>query len=395
MSSTTNSMNKRDKLNKIFSYLVIYYWFLVYIYTPNYIMITLPVSLFIVYSLFYIKNFSVPNETYWVLLFLFFSTLLSIIRSDFKTLIAVILFGLTISVINNFRLRVSLNLINFLFLLSVFISVPLYYSGYSYYGFLPGQGGFSYDEFLSGRVSIFPNVTISIYFSFIVFLLNYFFNSNSYHKIIFFILSLYFIYFGISRTIMMILLFILLFSWVLKVYPLRKNWFYQIILPTLLIGLPIVLVAFIEDIIYFLLSLNSDFISEYFFRGYHTVDDILKDIARTNIWSEHIRLFKEHPWGLSTAEIEAYSDKTLNLSDGGGSESFLTRILVHFGFSAFFFYFFIFSLLNRAMEEKNNYLYIYIYIFIFIGVTYGSFFAAYNVLFLIFISSINNEGYKE
>ena len=391
MSSTTNSVDENHKLNRVFSYVVIYYWIIVYIKTPSYIMITLPIVLFVIYGLLHVKKSMVSNETYWILLFLFFSSLLSFIRSDFQTLIALMLFSLMIFIINNFRLKLSLKLINTLFLLSVFISIPLYYSGYSYYGFLPGQGGFSYDEFLSGRVSMFPNVTVSIYFSFIIFLLNYFFNKNSYQKIILYILSLYFIYFGISRTVIMVLLFVLFFSFVLKIYPLQKNWFYQIVLPVFLIGLPIILVIFIEDIIYFLLSLNNDFITEYFFRGYSTVDDILKDIARTSIWSEHIRLFNEHPWGLSTAEIELYSDKTLNLSDGGGSESFLTRILVRFGFGALFFYLFIFSILNRAMEERNNYIYIYAYIFIFIGLTYGSFFAAYNILFLIFISSINNQ----
>jgi O-antigen ligase len=187
---------------------------------------------------------------------------------------------------------------------------------------------------------------------------------------------------------MIVLLLILIFSLLLKVYPLKKNWFYQFFLPIVLIFLPIVFVAVIEDIIEYLLSLNNEFISEYFFRGFTSVEKILDDIARTNIWTEHIRLFKEHPWGLSTSEIDLYS--IIYLSDGG-SESFLTRILVRFGFSAFFFYLFIFSLLKRALDDRDNYLYIFTYIFIFIGVNYGSFFAAYNMLFLILMSSINNK----
>jgi hypothetical protein len=394
MSITTNALEKEHKLNRFFSYLIIYYWGLVYIQGASYIMITLPVSLFIVYSLLHIKNISVANETYWILLFMLVSSYLSIIRLDFTTLIAILLFSLLISVVSNFRLQVSINLVNTLFLLSVIISVPLYYSGYSNFGFLPGQGGFNYDEHLSGRVSMFPNVTISIYFSFIVFLLNYFFNKDYFWKILIYIFSLYFIYFGISRTVMIVLVFILFFSWLLQIYPLRKNWFYQIAVPTLFIGVPILFVFFIEDIIYLLLSLDNEFISDYFFRGYSTVDEVLKDIARTNIWFEHIRLFLEHPWGLSTSEVDIYMDKSLNLSDGG-SESFLTRILVRFGFGSFFFYLFIFSLLNRAINEKDNYLYIFTYIFIFIGVTYGSFFVAYSMLFLIFISSINNSTEEE
>ena len=380
--------NEFPKLNNTFIFLVVYYWLMAYIKTPNYIMLTLPVTAFVAYGLLHIRSTLIAKETYWVLLFVFFSACLSLIRFDFATLIAVILFGMLIFSVINFSLKISLNLINFLFLMSVLLSIPLYYSGYSYYGFLPGQGGFSHNEVLSGRVSMFPNVTLSIYFAFVVFLINYFFNKSLYQKIFFLSLSIYFIYFGISRTVMMILAVIILFSWFFRLYPLRKNIFYQLVLPFFLLGVPIILVLYIEDIIYYLLSLDIPFITEYFFRGYYSVDDILNDIARTNIWSEHIRLFREHPWGLSISQQELFIDKSLHMSDGG-SESFLTRILVRFGFGGLFFYIFIFSLLYRAINEANSYLYLFTYIFIFLGLTYGSFFAAYNVLFLIFISSMN------
>lgn len=390
MSHIKKHLDENYRLNKMFSFLVVYYWVLIYIEKPSYIMLTLPIGLFIGYLLLiYIKNFSSSNSVSFILLFVVFSAYLSFIRLDFTSLIAVSLFGLTIFFIDHFKLSVALNLLNSLFIISVFLSIPLYYSGYSQYGFIPGDGGFSNDAFLSGRISMFPNVTVSIYFSFITFLINYFFNENSFQKIVIFILSLYFIYFGISRTVMIGLAFILLFSGMFKLYPLHKNWFYQLFLPIVLIFIPMLSVFFIEDIISFLVSLNSDFISQYFFRGHTSVDKIIEDIARTNIWSEHLRLFWEHPWGLTSAEITRYVDPTLHLSDGGGSESFLTRILMRYGFGAFFLYFFLLSLLIRSLYEKNNYLYLFVYLFIFIGVTYGSFFVAYNMLFLLFMSSLN------
>jgi len=389
MTCDVQSIDKNYALRKMFSFLVVYYWILIYIEKPSYIMLTLPIGLFLAYMLLiYIKDFSSSNSISFILLFVLLSVYLSLIRFDFTSLIAVSLFGLMIFFIGHFKLSITLKLLNSLFFISVVLCIPLYYSGYSYFGFLPGQGGFSNDPFLSGRISMFPNVTVSLYFSFIVFFVNYFFNDNNYQKIIIFIFSLYFIYFGISRTVMLGLLFILLFSFIFRMYPLRKNFFYQLFLPFLLIVVPIILVSFIEDIVSFFISLNNDFISQHFLRGYSSVEKVLDDIARTNIWSEHIRLFKEYPWGLSTGEIALYSDKSLHLSDGG-SESFLTKILVRFGFSAFFFYLFILSLLQRAIDTSNEYMYIYSYIFIFLGVTYGSFFAAYNVLFLIFISSLN------
>ncbi len=379
------------KLDRIFSFLIIYYWGMLYIKSPTYIALTLPIALYVIYMLsIYILNFSVFNRFSFILLFVLTASYLSLIRSDLTSLIAVMLFGLMIFFIIHFKLTIKLQLLNRLFIISILLSVPLYYSGYSYYGFLPGQGGFSNDAFLSGRVSLFPNVTVSIYFSFIIFFINYFFNKNSLQKITIFLFSLYFIYFGISRTVMLGILFIMLFSSIFRIYPIQKSIFYQLFLPFFLIIVPIGLILFIEDIIEFLINLNNEFISEYFLRNLSSVEKVLDDIARTNIWSEHIRLFKEHPWGLSTVEIERYTDPSLHLSDGG-SESFLTKILVRFGFASFFFYLFIMSLLFEALKEQNEYKYVFSYIFIFIGVTYGSFFAAYNALFLIFISSLNYE----
>ncbi len=389
MKSLDEDVSENYLLNKLFSWIIVYYWIIIYLKDVPYILMTLPISLFIGYmSLIYIKNFTSVNRVSFLLLFVAVSVYLSLIRSDYQSLIAILLLGLTMFFIEHFKLRFTLKLINTLFFLSAFLSIPLYYSGYNYFGFLPGQGGFSNDPFLSGRVSMFPSVTVSLYFSFIIFFINYFFNKDFTQKLIVSIVALYFIYFGISRTLMMGLLFILFFTFLFKIYSLKKNLFYQLFLPFILIILPIIVVSFIEEIISFLISLNSDFISEYFLRGYNSVDKVLDDIARTRIWSEHIRLFKEFPWGLSSGQIDLYADPSVGLSDGG-SESFLTKILVRFGFGAIFFYLYIFSLLKKSLETKNEYLYIFSYIFIFIGINYGSFFAAYNPLFLILMGSLN------
>lgn len=381
-----------EHLNKIFSYLVVYYWLMLYVTTPSSVMFTLPISIFITYlSFIYLKNFSSLNAFSFLLLFVLSSIYLTLIRFDTTSLIAITLFGMTMYYIDYFSLKIDLKLVNSIFLISVIISIPLFYSGYSSYGFLPGQGGLSHNEFLAGRVSLFPNVTSSIYFSFMIFLINLFFNKNVYQKLFLLGLSLYFIYFGISRTVMLGIIFLLIFRWLFNVYPIRKNLFYQFFLPLMLIAVPIIFVYFIEDIISLLLSLNNSFINEYLFRGYSTVDKVMKDIARVSIWKEHIRLFLEYPWGLSSSEIIKYVDPSLVLSDGGGSESFLTRILVRYGFGSIFLYLFLLSLLTRATTNRNEYLYVFVYIFIFIGLSYGSFFVAYNMLFLVFVSSINHK----
>jgi len=64
MNNSIEYVPNNDKLNKIFSFLVIYYWILIYIKSPNYIALTLPIALFVSYMLLiYIKNFSSRNES--------------------------------------------------------------------------------------------------------------------------------------------------------------------------------------------------------------------------------------------------------------------------------------------------------------------------------------------
>lgn len=388
--------NKKLKLNKIFTYLIIYYWIMAYIQAPAsgiggvllYIMNTFPVSLFIYIAIFSFKDIKASNEIIWLIIFMVFSIFFSIIRLDVSSITSIFLFGSFLIIIHKFEIATDLQLINRIFLLSIIISIPLFHSGYSIFGYLPGQSSTGNNIYLAGRVSMFPNVTVSMYFSLLVFLLNYSFNKDKYKRFFFMGASFYFVYFGISRTALIALSFIFILDFILIKFPVKNNITHKFVFPFFLIGIPVGMVFFLDNIIYFLVNLNSDFITSYFFKGYTDLDDILDDIARTSIWAEHIRIFLEHPLGLSTAEFDKYISVDLTLSDGG-SESYLTRILMRYGFGAIFMYMFLFSLLNKAIKEKNKYLYKYVYLFIFIGLTYGSFFVVYNFLFLIFVSSTN------
>lgn len=379
-------------LNKLFNLLVIYYWSMIYLQSIQsiegtlllYLTFLLPISLFALYSLFFIKRKTVPNEILWIVLFIFSSAILSIARFDVTSLMAGTLFGVIIIIISYFKLAINLKLINYLFLISVIISPLLYYSGFSIYGFIPGQSSFSNLEALAGRVSLFPNVSISIYFSFMVFLLNAFFNKSK-SKLFFMLLSFYFIYFGVSRTILIAFIIILFLYIISKIYKMDSKM-YKII-SIFLIGIPFLLIINIEHIIGFLLNSNNNFIMNYVFRGYNDFDEIMIDMARVNIWSEHTRLFFIHPFGLSVNDMERYIDR--DLIGGAGNESFFTRMLVQYGISAIFIFIYLFSLLKKSIIQKDLYTYVYVYLFLFIGFIYGSFFSVYNVLFLIFISSIN------
>lgn len=394
MKNTFVAVSNSHTLNKVFNLLIIYYWGMIYLQkqegitnpTLIYLMLVLPIGAFVFISLFYIKRKTIPKETIWIVLFIIISVLLSASRLDFGGMMSAILFGSALIVIFYYKFKINLRLLNILFLISIVLSIPLFYSGYSIYGFLPGQSHTNHLEILAGRVSLFPNVSKSIYFSLMVFILNFFFNKSK-SKSFFLGLSFYYIYFGISRTTMLVLFLMLFIYFISKKFPIKNNFLYRIVIPIILIAIPILLIVNIENIILFLLNLHNDFISNYFFRGYQDVPSIMADAMRINIWSEHTRVFLDNPWGVSASEASSYVDK--NLIGNSGSESFLTRILMRYGMGTIFLFIFLFSLMNKSMSQRNIYMYIFVFLFIFIGLNYGSFFNVYNVLFLIFISSIN------
>ena len=126
MENSIQDIDENYKLNKIFSLIVVYYWSMVYVQPAPYVMWTLPITLFIGYCiLIYIKNFSSTNRVSFIFAFVVVSGYLSLIRSDYSSLISLTLLGLTIFFIEHFKLRVKLSFINRLFFLSVFLSIPL------------------------------------------------------------------------------------------------------------------------------------------------------------------------------------------------------------------------------------------------------------------------------
>jgi hypothetical protein len=378
-------------LNKKFNMLIVFYWTVIYFSQKNmldekllYLVFVLPISIFIMYSLFYIKRKTLPLEAIWILLFVMINACFCIIRFDINGLLSGSLFGLAIVMIHYFKLNVNLKILNYLFLVSAVLSIPFYYFGLSIYGFLPGQSSTSNLEALAGRVSLFWDVSLSIYFSFFIFIINLFYNKSK-TRFFYLCLSFYFFYFGISRTALLALIIVFIIYYSSRKYHLN-NIFYKVILPLLLILIPVIILIEIEPILRNLLNMHFSLIQDYFFRGFDDSESILKDLTRLNIWSEHFRIFIDHPLGINTNEMSKYMNFE---ADSGGSESFLTRIFVVYGISAIFIYFYLFTLLYKSIKYDNAFMYLFVFLFIFIGFTYGSFFNVYNILFLIFISSIN------
>lgn len=395
MNSKVSFLIDKIILNKIFNFLIIYYWIITCYVVPvdvstgsiMHLLLLLPIGSFIIFSLFFIKNYEIPKEIIWIILFMLVSGIYSLVRKDITTFVSIMLLGSTITLIYYHKLKINLNLLNILFLISIVLSIPLYYFGFSDYGFYPGQATTHHLEVLNGRVALFSSYSVSVYFSLLIFIYNLFFNHTKY-KYIFLILSLYFIFFGISRTALVVLIVVIII-YILKPQKIKSSFLYSIFIPFVMLILPIIVFLNIEVIINFLISLENNFITKYFFRGYSNYEDILQDIVRINIWQEHIKFFLDYPLGMNSSTIDEYMSNHLIM--GNGSESFLTRIFVRYGIGSIFLYIFLLSLLIKSIKGNNIYLYTFVYIFVFLGLLYGSFFTPYNFLFLIFIASVNNS----
>ena len=390
------------KLNKIFNFLIIYYWGMLYIQaipffidTPLlYLLYVVPIGLFIIYLLFYLvqtKDFNFDVKSYYLLSFAFLSILSAVFRFDFKSMVSVFLFSMGMIFIFKYKLFIYLSLLNKLFIISILLSIVCFYTHFSIYGFIPGQSTTTNSiELLAGRVSLFPNVAISIYFSFLVFLLNLFFNSNK-SKYFYMLLSFYFIYFGVSRTLLILFLMIILFIFIKNLFSFKSVIFK--IFPILgFIFVSIILTNF-NEILNFLFRSDNLFIKNYFLHNADSVEELSSMNYRFMNWYAHLQIFMNYPWGISSNLLDSIFYDLTGLANG--SESFLTSILAHYGFVTILFYLFIITILFEAFKKNTFYYYIFVYVFVFIGLLYGSFFNIYNVIYLILVSSLNLVYYNE
>ncbi len=393
---------KNYRLNLIFNFLIIYYWGMIYIQAIPYLINTallyflyiFPIGIFIIYELLSLmqnKDFKFEIKIYYLLFFAFIVIINSLSMLDLKSIASISLFvGGMIIILKN-KLFINLNLLNKLFLLSILLSIFCFYTRFSIYGFLPGQSTTTNSiEILAGRVSLFPNVSTSIYFSFLVFLLNLFFN-NSKSKYFYILLSLYFIYFGISRTVILLIIFVILLI-TFKNFFSFKSIFFKI-MPIIIIFLILLAIIYSENILNLFFNSKSEFIHNYILHGMNSIDQLYSINFRFIIWKTHLHIFISHPFGISAEYFDKLFYNLTNVANG--SESFLTGLLAHYGYATILFYLFLFSILIESFKKNNFYWYIFIWVFLFIGFLYGSFFNIYNVLYLILLSSLNLNYYKE
>lgn len=319
----------------------------------------------------------------------------SFARADWSSFVGPTLFILCVLVIHLTRVTISLNLMNGLFLFTLCGSIVAYHTGYSIYGYLPGQSSVQFAESDgSWRISLFPFVPQSGFFAFLVLTCNVLFNKTR-SKWLFVTLALYFLIFTGMRSSFIALLFLILFYFLSRSMPFKPSPFYRWYNWLSLLGF--VLILNMNAILFGLaFQLKSPLVNKILFRTETSVKDVeqlQKTIYRTWIWSKHIELFQRSPLtGIGTFDFETEISERLDSAGTNGSESTITIMLARFGIITFIFLAFMHRLNTLATLNQRRYSFYMIFFFLLIMLTYGSFLVPYNFMFLLIWGLYNGNG---
>ena len=251
-------------------------------------------------------------------------------------------------------------------------SVLSYQSGTNGFGYLPWQEAANPTFVGVSRVSLFPSVWDSAFFSFIVFITVVRFRPRLW--LLTSLLASYFIYFSYSRTIIFIVI-IALFSEILSFMRVKSsiNFFLSLFVLILSIGYAHEIVPKLVDAEMAVRG-GKSFLAERLVRravlkdskGEKIDPELLrlyrKDLAeknpllkgRADLWRDHVRAFLSAPLtGVGREKTVLYIRRTSMDSSVTGSESFLTRILAEFGVAAVLFWLAIWRLFVHFDRDRN------------------------------------------
>jgi hypothetical protein len=380
--------------------LIVYYWLILFFEKQSdfvlrfsflYLALVIPINLYILFNLKYVLYYPYDPESKALLFYWLIVSAVSLIRLDFATLYNVSLFALSIIIILNSRAVISVRLVNTLFLLSILGSIITHFTGNNEYGFIPGQAASSEQQNLQWRVSLFPALPESAFFSIIVFVSNVLFNKGR-SVYLYAALSLYFVLLSGNRTATISFVFIVIFLVVARFVSLTHKKFYIILFATLFVFF--ILLVNIDVIGANFVDLGNGFWNNYFFRseaGVQSQEDLSKTVYRGWLWALHVKIFLEKPLlGLGTYRLDNYVDTDLIPKiENTGSEAFLTSWLARVGLMILPLLVFFGRVLRRSIQTKNKYLYALCLALAVFSLGYGSFLIPYNCMFVLIFGTIN------
>jgi O-Antigen ligase len=390
-----------------FSGIVAYYWLLLFFEQPEenitrfslfYFALVIPVLVFIVANYSSLRFSSFKPLSLTLAFYLGLVGLVSIVRSDFPTLYNAALFVLPIIIIVNSGMSLLPGFLNRLFLLSVIGSMITFYVGNNLYGFLPGQALSSEEQGLIYRVSLFPVLPESAFFSIMIFVINLLYNSSRY-RYAYCAVALYFLLFSANRTSIVALLFIISFLFLSRRVAFQPRLLYRVLMLSMLLCL--VLLANIDMLLPQLaVNLSSPVLNNYLFRFEDGVTggQIGTTIYRGWLWAQHLSIYLQHPvLGAGTFKLDdaMIDGPPISQVEATGSESFLTGWVARVGLMVIPLIVFFWQLCSRAMSNSNKYLYSICILLLVFSLFYGSFLVPYNCMFLVLFGTINLDNHVQ
>jgi hypothetical protein len=307
----------------------------------------------------------------------------SLVRADLPTITSTVLMTLVLTIIAGERLSPSFALLNRIFLASIPISLATYLAGTNIYGIVPGLG---LDDTLWWRISLFPVVPESAFFSALILCINLLDRRLPMRRTCI-VLSIYFLIFSGLRSALIGTALALAYH-----AAVQRGWLRRPRAKMLWLGgtaLLFVASLLMSQLLAFAPSIGNEFLNVYLFRsegGLESSDDVTRTVYRTWLWSEHFRIAAENPiFGIGTHDFAELADAPGDLGVGTGSESFLTGLYARVGLPTLLFLAFFVTMLWRQVRRGNE-LPCLIALLLFVAMlAYGSFLVPYNFVFLAMI----------
>jgi hypothetical protein len=354
-----------------------------------YLALVVPVSLFVLMGLFGIAwRRKLPRATLLLVAYVLIVCGVAAARGDTPTIMNTLLSALTIIVIVAHGLRPPPSLLNVLFVASIPLNAIAFASGIGIYSVVPG---FSLDEDLPWRISLFPAVPESAFFSAAIILLNVIRKDLALRRTCL-VLATYFLLLSGLRSALIGTLMALFYY-----YVVHGTWSWRDgAKMAYFAGAIVAMVAMIvtSQLLAVSAVLGDDsFLNVYLFRaaeGIESEADLAARIYRGWLWAEHFRIASANPLlGVGTFDFTAAADYgQVEGRESSGSEAFLTGLFARVGLPAvLFFGFFLASIWKGLRGGEHEQLMIGLLLFVSM-LTYGSFLVPYNFIFLIMISYV-------
>jgi hypothetical protein len=388
-----------NRFNKLFLWLLAYYWLLLYIKatdravevgSPIYFAYILPVCLYFGALFPRVLMAQYDRKMLIVLIYGAVVSLVSILRWDISTIANTAIFVAAIVVIIHYRLRPSYGFLNIIFLLSIPLQLLSFYLGNTIYHVIPGL---SEDNSIWWRVSIFPLVPESAFLSSIVLFVNILSKNVPLRKTCI-VLSIYFLTFSGVRTAAIPAAFVIGVYYIFIYYRKNGNIDLEKLAAAIIAAGFFFISIVVPDFAYFLPQFDNEFLNVFIFRSSDLESfEAIGSKYRTWTISEHLRFASDNPvFGIGTFDFaEMAIDPPIAGSYGTGSEMFITGQFARVGVISLLIVYFVHLAILEGVMQRENIQFMVGTMLLFSMVSYGSFLVPYNLIFLTSISCLVNR----